>query len=168
MNQRNLILIACLGLATGAIFGMAGSLISSPISQIVLYEISSVGLTAGSVLLTIQFIRDKEDLVAAGFLLLAIAEAVMSGGNAAGQIEGQAAFGAGLALYLPALWLISGGRNFPIAFRLTGIVATIPFGFAAAKIFLGHDVPSTSALPGAGYGLLTITIVGWIWSLIKR
>ena len=64
--------------------------------------------------------------MAAGFLLLAIAEAVMSGGNAAGQIEGQAAFGAGLALYLPALWLISSGRNFPIAYS-DSLVLPQPF-----------------------------------------
>lgn len=168
MKERNLILIACLGLIIGAMFGVGGSLMNDPINQVILYEISSVGLTTGCALLTIKFIRDKDDLVATGFLLLAIAEAVMSGGTAAGEIEGQAAFGAGVALYLPALWLISCDRNFPILFRLTAIAATIPFGIAATKIYMGHEVLTTSALPGAGYGLLTISIAGWVWSLIKK
>ncbi|MBK8505067.1 MAG: hypothetical protein IPL46_24405 [Saprospiraceae bacterium] len=168
MRQTNLILIACAGLAIGAIFGIFGSLVADPIMQILLYEISSVGLTSGCALLTIKYIQEKEELMAAGFLLFAIAEAVMSGGSAVGQIGGQAAFGAGLALYLPALWLISSTKKFSILFRFTGIAATIPFGIAAAKIFMGTEVLSTSALPGAGYGLLSLTIFGWIWSLLKK
>ncbi|NQW29073.1 MAG: hypothetical protein HQ472_00985 [Ignavibacteria bacterium] len=58
--------------------------------------------------------------------------------------------------------------GFPIFVRITGILAAIPFALAAAEIFMGTEVLSTSPLPGAGYGLLTITIVGWIWTLARE
>lgn len=167
MNRTNN-RIASIGLAIGAIFGLAGSLVSGPQLQIFLYEFSSVGLTAACVLLAMKFLRQKQDIVATGFLLLAIGEAVMSVGTAAGQLGGQAAFGAGMALYVPALLFISIPPKFPLWVRLMGIAASIPFAIAAATIFMGGQILSTAALPGAGYGLLTLTIVGWIGTLLQE
>lgn len=166
--NRNINLLAAIGLAIGAGFGMSGSFVSDPVTQIVLYEISSVGLTAACVLLGIKFLRDQQDIIAAGFLLFAIAEAVMTAGAALGQVGGQPSFGAGMALYVPSFLLISIPKGFQLWNRITGIAAAIPFAIGASKIFLGELVPSTSALPGAGYGLLTITIIGWIITLLRE
>ena len=63
---------------------------------------------------------------------------------------------------------ISIPKGFPKFVRFTGVAASIPFAIAAAKIFLGEQVLSTSPLPGAGYGLLTITIIGWILIILKK
>ncbi|MCB0634765.1 MAG: hypothetical protein R2824_03365 [Saprospiraceae bacterium] len=161
-------LIASAGLAIGAVFGIAGSIFSAPITQIVLYEISSIGLTAGCALLAVKFIRDSKDYLATGFLLLAIAEAVMSSASSLGQVGGQPSFGAGMALYVPAFLFISMPKNFPIWARIANLAACVPFGIAAATIFFGGEVPSTSALPGAGYGLLVVSIIGWILTLLKE
>ena len=152
--------LASIGLAIGAGLGMAGSMVSDPVLQIVLYEISTVGLTAACALLAVKFLREESDFVATGFLLFAIGEGVMSAGTASGQTGGQAAFAAGLALYVPSLLLISLPKKFPLWCRITGVAATTPFTIASSKIFPGEQVLSTSALPGAGYGLLTVTIIG--------
>jgi len=168
MNKSNLKLIGVVGLALGAIFGASGSMIGGPVAQILLYQISSLGLTVGCLTLGILFLRKNEDILCIGFLTLAIAEAVMSGGTANGQIGGQASFGAGMALYAPALWLISSVSKWPLAPRITGLAASIPFIIAATKIFMGEQVLSTSVLPSIAYPLLVLTIIGWIWSLIKE
>lgn len=167
MNQTKNI-IAAVGLAIGAIFGIAGSIFTAPVAQIVLYEISSIGLTAGCALLAVKFVREEKDLVATGFLLLAIAEAVMTAGASLGQTGGQPSFAAGMALYVPAFLFISLPDTFPTWCRFTAMAACIPFGIAAATIFLGGQVPSTSALPGAGYALLVASIVGWILTLWRK
>jgi hypothetical protein len=161
-------IIASIGLAIGAIFGIAGSIFTAPVSQIVLYEISSIGLTAACALLAVKFIRAGKDFVATGFLLLAIAEAVMTAGAALGQLGAQPSFGAGMALYVPAFLFISIPTTFPIWARFTGLAASVPFGIAAATIFSGGEVLSTSALPGAGYGLLVASIIGWILTLLRK
>jgi hypothetical protein len=98
MNQKpnNL---ASLGLALGAIFGTSGSIFTEPVLQIVQYQISSIGLTVACVLLTMKFLREGKDFIAAGFLVFAIGEAVMTSGAASGPVGGQASFGAGMALY---------------------------------------------------------------------
>ncbi len=167
MNKK-LNLIASVGLAIGAFFGMAGSIFTSPVLQILLYEISSVGLTAGSILLAVKFLQQKNDFLSSGFLLLAIAEAVMSAGAAAGQVDSQPSFAAGMALYVPAFLLIGFAKGFPVWTRVTIVTAAVPFLIAASIIFSGGQVLSTSAFPGAGYGLLTVTIVGWIIFLIRE
>ncbi len=166
--NRNVNLVAIIGLAIGAIFGLSGSFVTDPIVTIVLYEISSVGLIVSLTILALKFLKEDRLLLATGFLLFSIGEAIMSGGTAAGELGGQAAFGGGMALYGPALLLISIPKKFPIWGRMTGLAACIPFGLVASKIFLGEVVLSSSALPGAGYGLLTLTIISWIWTLAKE
>lgn len=166
--DRTKYIIAAIGLAIGVIFGLSGSIVADPTATIALYEISSVGLTAGAVILTLLFYRDKEDLAASGFLLFAIAEAVMSGGNAAGAVGGQAAFGAGMALYVPAFLLISTSKRFLLWNRISGMATAIPFTIAAAIIFTGGEVLPSNPLAGAGYGLLSLTIAGWIYTLVGK
>ena len=160
--------LASIGLAVGAVFGISGSIFTEPTLQIALYQISSVALTAACALLTVKFLRDGKDYAATGFLLFAIGEAVMSAGTALGQVGAQPAFAAGMALYVPAFLFISLPREFPTWCRFTGVAATIPFSIAASKIYLGGQALSTSAFPGAGYGLLTLTIIGWILTLLRE
>ncbi len=168
MNRSESIL-ASIGLAVGAIFGVSGSLfVEPPVLQIVLYEISSVALVSATVFLAVKYLRENNDYMATGFLLFAIAEAIMTVGMPLGQIGGQPSFGAGMALYVPGLLFISIPKGFPFFIRISGILASIPFAMAAAKIFMGEQVLSTTPLPGAGYGLLTITIGGWIWTFLRR
>jgi len=164
-NEKTL---ASVGLLIGAVFGASGSIFTDPpVLQTMLYEISSIGLTAGTAFLAVKFMRDNKDYIATGFLLFAIAEAIMTVGMPLGQVGGQPSFGAGLAMYVPGLLLISIPKGFPLLFRITGTVACVPFAVAAAKIFMGEQVLSTTPIPGAAYGLLTITIFGWVWSILK-
>jgi hypothetical protein len=71
-------------------------------------------------------------------------------------------------LYVPALWLIGVPAGLWLWLRIIVVLASIPFGVAAAKIFWGHIIPSTSPLPGIGYGLLTLAIIGWIISILRN
>ncbi|MBI4417905.1 MAG: hypothetical protein HY563_03945 [Ignavibacteriales bacterium] len=155
------------GLAIGALFGVAGSFVTGT-TQGILWEISSLGLIIGAILLAGRSGRNGEDEVAAGFVLLAIAEAVMSGGTAAGLSGSQAAFAAGTALYVPALLFIGGPKSYPVWVRLAGILAAIPFAITAFRIYAGGEVLPGSELPSAGYGLLTIAMIGWILRSLKR
>jgi len=161
--------IIAIGFAIGAALGMAGSMVKDVITQMMLYEISSIGLIVATVLISGKYAKENSEFVAAGFILLAIAEAVMSAGTAANTLSGsQPSFGAGMALYVPSVLLISIPNKFAFVIRVTGTLASIPFAIASTKIFLGEQVPSTSLFPSIGYALLTITIVGWIWTIFRK
>ncbi|HEY3251589.1 MAG TPA: hypothetical protein VGK25_10775 [Ignavibacteria bacterium] len=166
--QKNTKTLIIAGLIVGAVFGLAGSMVKEVNLQATLYEISSIGMIVAAALLGLTFFRKGNDFVAAGFLLLAIAEAVMSSGTALGPVGNQPSFAAGMALYVPALLLISVPKGFPIWARIAGILTVIPFAIAAAKIFWGEQVLSPSPLPGVGYSLLVITFICWIIALVKE
>ena len=67
--NRNLNLIASIGFICGSVFGIAGSIFKDAVMQMCSYEISSVGLIAAGALLTVKFLNEKSEFLAAGFLL---------------------------------------------------------------------------------------------------
>jgi hypothetical protein len=103
--------IAALGLLVGAAFGLAGTFVGSPHLQASLWAIDSVGLVIATVLLALKFFRAGADIVAGGFLVFAIGEAVLLSGTAAGPSASVPAFAAGTALWAAALGLISAPRQ---------------------------------------------------------
>ena len=161
-------LFIVIGFATGAILGIAGSQVTSANIQSTLYEISSLGLITAAMLTGIRLLRSGSSSVAAGFLTLAIAEAIMSSGTALGQIGGQASFGAGMALYGPALLMINVPMILPLWVRAAGILSCIAFLIAGFMIFSGEQVLPVATLPTVGYTLLTVSIIGWIYCVVKK
>ena len=145
-------IVAAFGLALGAVFGMAGTFVSQPHIQALLWAIDGAGLVMAAALLTLKYFRAGHDLVAGGFLIFAIAEAVLMSGTAAGPAASVAGFAAGTALWALALLLISIPRQFALPVRPLGLVSAILFGIIAARIFGGEQLLPTSApLPFYAY-----------------
>ena len=172
MNQATssrLNTVAAIGLTVGAAFGMAGTFVTQANLQSTLWGIDSVGLIVATTLLAVKFFRRGNDFVAAGFLLFAIGESVMLSGTAAGLIGSVPSFAAGSALWATALLLISIPKEFVIGVSLAGIATSILFAITAARIFWGEQLlPTSSPLPFFAYPFLVITIIGWIWTLLRE
>ncbi|MCZ4092416.1 hypothetical protein [Sinorhizobium psoraleae] len=161
--------LATIGLALGGVFGMAGTMTSDPNLQALAWAIDGSGLVMASALLALKFHRKGSEIVAAGFLVFAIAEGVIMSGTAAGPSASVSSFGAGIALWATALLVISIPRHFPTWVRAFGIVAAVLFLVTAARIFSGEQVlPTASPLPFFAYPFLVATFAGWIWSLSRE
>lgn len=117
-TPRRLNIVAAIGLALGAVFGLAGTMVKQSNLQNTSWGIDSVGLVMATSLLTLKFFRKGNDFVAAGFLVFAIGESVMLSGTAAGLIGSVPSFAAGTALWAAALLLISIPKEFAIGVRL--------------------------------------------------
>jgi hypothetical protein len=162
-------LLSVVGLALGAIFGLAGTVVAQPHLQQIFWAIDSAGLVMATCLLSLKFFRKGNDLVAAGFLVFAIGEGVLLSGTAAGADGSVPAFAAGTALWGTALLLVSIPREFAIPVRAIGVVAAMLFMITSARIFLGEQLlPTTSPLPFFAYPFLVLTFLGWIWSLLRE
>jgi hypothetical protein len=160
-------IVAAFGLSLGAVFGMAGTFVVQPNLQALLWAIDGAGLVMAAALLSLKYFRTGQDFVAAGFLVFAIAEAVLLSGTAGGLAATVPSFGAGTALWATALLLSSIPRQFPPVIRLSGLASAVLFAVVAARIFWGHQLlPTSSPLPFFAYPLLVITFIGWIWSLL--
>jgi hypothetical protein len=168
-SARNLDRIAALGLLVGAAFGLAGTLVRSPHVQASLWAIDSVGLVIATSLLSLKYFRAGADVVAGGYLVFAIGEAVLLSGTAAGPSGSVPAFAAGAALWAAALALISAPRQMPSWLRLLGAVAACLFAVTAARIYAGEALlPTSSPLPFFGYPFLVATLLGWAWVLMRE
>jgi hypothetical protein len=159
--------IAAVGLALGAVFGLAGTIVTQPNLRATSWGIDSVGLVMAATLLTLKFFRKGNDLVAAGFLVFAIGEGVILSGTAGSLIGSVPSFAAGTALWATALLLISIPKEFSIGVRLTGIATSILFAITAVRIFWGEQLlPTSRPLPFFAYPFLVTTFIGWIWALL--
>lgn len=167
--NKNLNVVASVGLALGAVFGMAGTFAGQANLRSIAWEIDGLGLIVATSLLAIKFFRRGCDAVAAGFLVFAIGEAVMLSGQAAGLVGSVPAFAAGTTLWATALLLISIPEEFSLWVRLVGVVASVLFYFTGTEIFWGRPLtPLSSPLPFFGYPFLVITFIGWIWALWRE
>jgi hypothetical protein len=165
---RHLDLVAAAGLAAGGVFGVAGTLVSQAALRQVLWAVDGVGLIVATALLTVRFLRQGEDCVAAGFLVFAIGESLLVSGTAAGLAGSVPSFAGGVALWTAALLLISIPAVFPTWVRLVGVLAAGLFSWVALRIFLGEQLlPISAPMPFFAYPFLVLTFVGWMMVLVK-
>jgi hypothetical protein len=155
-------LVIAAGFAVGAVLGMGGNFLPVGPAREVAHSISSLGLILGSALFAARFARQGRDTVAAGFALLALAEAILMSQGMSGDPSSLSAFATGAALYVPALLLASLPTGLPIWARIAGGLAAVPFGAHALLHWLGHAPGTGGPIASAGFMLLTVAIVGWI------
>jgi hypothetical protein len=168
VSDRGLRVLASVGLAVGAVFGMAGAFSPSASFRGLAWGIDGVGLIMAGALLTLAFYRKGQDLVASGFLVFVVGEGLVLSGAAMDLAASVPSFGAGASLWALALVLISIPRVFPLPVRLLGFLAAVLFGVTAARIFAGIQVmPTTAPLPFYAYPVLVATLIGWILTLVK-
>ncbi len=165
-SSRDIVAAVCL--AIGAVFGLSGTMVSHAPLRRAFWAIDGVGLVVASALLTMKYLRSGNDCVAAGFLVFAIGESLLVSGTAAGLAGSVPSFGGGVALWAVALLLTSIPREFALWVRLVGGVASLLFAVVAARIFWGEQLlPTASPLPFFAYPFLVMTLVGWIWALVR-
>jgi hypothetical protein len=166
-RKRNV--LAAVGLALGAVFGLAGTMVTQPTLQQVFWAIDSAGLVMATALLCLKFFRKGNELIAAGFLVFALGESVILSGTAAGAVGSIPAFAAGTALWATALLLVSIPKEFALPIRIVGVVAAVLFIVTSFRIFAGEPLsPTASPLPFFAYPVLVLTFLGWIWSLMRE
>ncbi len=162
-------MVAAVGLAFGAVFGMVGTFVVQPNLQAVLWAIDAAGLVMATALLALKYFRTGHGLGAGGFLVFAIGEALILSGTAAGPAASVPSFAAGTALWATALLLVSFPRVFATIPRVLGVASAILFAIVAGRIFWGEQLlPTSVPLPFYAYPFLVMTFAGWIWSLLRE
>ena len=157
--------IVTVGLAVGGVLGFGGSFVGTGAVQDVLYAVSAVGLVLAATLLAVEHASTGRRLAAAGFALLALGETrLLNPSDAPGA---DASFAAGVLLYAPGLLLIALSSWAPRWVRATGAAAAVLFAAHALSYFGGRTADSTGPLASIGYGLLTVTIAGWVITVLR-
>jgi hypothetical protein len=169
VEKRHLIVLASLGLAVGGVLGLAGAFVPTASMRGLAWGIDGTALVVASVLLAVHFLRQGSDLVAAGFLVFAIGQGLLTSGAAMDLARSTPSFGTGAGLWAAGLVLISAPAVFPAAVRGLGLVAAALLAATALQIYAGSGIdPKSSPLPYFAYPFLVATFAGWIWALLFR
>lgn len=153
------------GLAVGAVLGMAGNFVFPGAVQDLLFVVSALGLIVAAALLAVRLAVRGLPLAVVGFGLLALAESRLLTTTAAPGADG--IFAGTTLLYAPALVAIAWSGWAPVWVRVVGALAALPFLAHALVFFAGGTIDHSDPLAGAGYALFTVTIGGWILTLLR-
>jgi len=152
-------------LAIGAALGFGGNFLPGT-AQTVAHGVSSLGLVVGSALLALSFLRRGRDAIAAGFLVLAVAEIALGNNGREGEIA-LTGFAASVMFYAPALLLVSAPPAFPLWSRAAGALSGVAWGVYGGLFLLGSPPSPDGPVAIAGYALLTVALVGWIVATLR-
>lgn len=164
-TDRTVAVTAVGGLGAGAVLGLVGDQLPLGAAHVLLLLVSSVGLVVGTSLLAGWHLRRGRVLVGTGFAVLTVAEVMVWAGGGP-LVGGDASFAAAVAFYVPALLLIGLPPVLPVWSRLAAALAAFPFGALATVTLTGHAPPPL--LQEAGYGLLTVSLVGWAIGVVRE
>lgn len=164
MSEKASQFVPSVGLVVGSALGMAGTFVHSATARGLLWGIDGVLLTVATALLTIHYLRKGSEIVAAGFLVFAVGEALILSGAAVDLATGVPMFGAGASLWAASLFLLCSPRVAPLWVRIAGVTAGLLFSVVALQIFTGQEItPLSRPLPFFAYPFLAATLLGWAW-----
>jgi hypothetical protein len=169
MKEKSIIVTSVTGLLVGCILGVAGSVVPSDSFRNLAWATGSAGIIVASGLLAIFYFRKGYDIVAAGFLILALGESVVFSSCATSPGDNIPSFGAGSFLWALSIAILSLQKFFPLIVRFTGIVAALLFASVSVSIFTGQQVNAlTKPFPFLAYPFYAATLVGWVWTLLRK
>lgn len=162
--DRTLAVVVVAGLTVGWLLGMAGTFMEpGSTARGASWVISSIGLVAGTGLLTVWFVRSDLLLMAGGCLVFTAGEVVI---HAQGP-ESVDAFAAASYAYVVSLLLTAASPWPPVWARVASAGSATAFAIHAGTYLGGNTLGPDSAPAGVGYGLLTLTLIGWSWRLLR-
>jgi hypothetical protein len=160
-------IVIAAALASGAGFGIVGSIVPAGPSQDAAWFVSSLGLILGCVVLALRHLAEGRDLAAGGFFLVALGETIMQAAQGGADGARLAAFARGAGTYVPGLLLLAWSDRYAAWLRLTCAAAAVPFAVHASLYFVGLEPTEQGSAATLGYALLTAAVVGWLVALYR-
>lgn len=163
MSSGKLRFLAAGCLVVGSVLGMAGSFAPAAVRGVA-WGVDGTALVVGAALLAVHYIKLRNELLAAAFIVFVAGQTLVVSGSAMGLSESSPSFAAGVGLWSAALALMCASAALPVFVRITAGVASALFAITALQIYAGTALTSLSKpLPFYAYPLLVITLLGLAW-----
>lgn len=168
MSGRSSRLVSSGGLVVGSALGMAGTFVQSTHVRAMLWGLDGVALVVATALLAVHYLRKGSDVVAAGFFVFVVGQALVLASAAMDLAAGGPMFGAGASLWAVSLCFLSLPRVAPLWSRIVGGIAALLFAVVAVEILAGQGITALSKpLPFVAYPFLVAALLGWAWERFR-
>jgi|WetSurMetagenome_2_1015567.scaffolds.fasta_scaffold263329_1 hypothetical protein len=150
------------------ISGLASEVVTAVDYKHFAWAVSAFFMIIASSLLGSKLTRAGQDLPAAGFIIMSIAQAA-SYAFIATHDAGQEQFTAVIAIFVPGLLLISLYDVVPFFIRVAGFLAAAAFSVLGIIVYkeVFSDTVHT-VLTSGSYMLMNVVILGWAWLVYKN
>jgi hypothetical protein len=165
MKGWRLAIVVGLLVAVGA--GIAAGSFKSLAAQTVLYAMSSVGWVTATSILAFKHALRSEAIVAAGFLILTVAETLLWVNGYPDSATYEAGFAGGVMFYVPGLLLAAAPTVYPRVIRLLALLAAGAWTMGTARFLLGSEFAHADPLAIAGYVLISSFFLGVAWATLR-
>jgi hypothetical protein len=168
MNDKALRVIASCGLVLGTVLGIAGTFAAPPMRGLA-WGLDGTALVVASALLTLHHFRKGQDLVAAGFIVFAIGQALILSGAIMDPADVVSSFATGAGLWAAGLALISAPAVMPGLVRILGLISAVLFAIVALQVFSGSPLTAIARpLPLFAYPFFAATLLCWAWVYLRE
>lgn len=155
--------IVVVGLVVAVAAGIAAGGFESLAAQTSLYALSSLGWIVATAILASHHLRNGESMVAAGFLILTIAETLLWVNGYPGGPGYESGFAGGSMFYVPGVLLVCAPTAYPLLTRVLGMVAGALWAVGAVRFLTGSEFAHTDPLAVAGYVAISAFFLGVAW-----
>lgn len=156
------------GLVIAVAGGLAGSAITGTDPKLVLFAVSSLGWVVATALLTLRHTRRSELVVAAGFLILTIAETLLWTNGRVDHPDYAVGFAGAVLYYVPGFLLLAASPVYHWVIRVLSAGATVVWAAAVIPyLFNGSHLNYDSTISGIGYAALSATFLGVAWVTLR-
>lgn len=138
-----------------------------PHLQEICWAVAALFNVLGSAVMASKLTRERQDIAAAGYNILAIGNVMIYGFIVAGD-TGTGNYSGSIVLYVPGLALISFYTVFPLLLRALSMLAAI--GFAVLSVLLLHmsqDMPIVKIISAVSYISFNFAMLGWAWNVYR-
>lgn len=163
-GQRRTVAI---GLLIAVATGVAAGGFESVSVQSPLFALSSTGWVIATAILVFHHGQRFELTVAAGFLILTVAETLLWVNGHPGDPGYEAGFAGGAMFYVPGVLLAAAPGVYPPWIRAFGVLAGGVLAVGAARFLTGSGFAHTDPLAMAGYGLISAFFLGVAWVTLR-
>lgn len=156
------------GLAVAVILGIGGSSFTAQTAQGILYALSSLGWVIAAALLTVRHVAASENIAAAAFMVLTIAETLLWVSGRPGDPNYLVGFAGGTMFYVAGFFLLGLSPSYSKAVRGLSLATALTWGIYSTRFLVGGELTATDPISLAGYVLVGATFVGVILATRKR
>lgn len=157
-----------IGLSVAVAAGAGAGGFESVDIQVALFALSSLGWVMATGILALRHAARSQFVVAAGFLVLTIAETLLWVSGRSGDPGYETGFAGGAMFYVPGLMLVAAPGVYHWVVRAFAALGSVVWAAGSVGYLTGGSLAHTDPVAMVGYALVSVAFIGVAVAAFRR